>query len=194
MPRRVHPVNLDLKTEFKRAIRVAQFDHEAMNAVSKDSQATRMALLFIFASTFAGGLGAWVFPIHYGPVVYRATLLQTFGNILGACALILAGIYVLNHLANRWFKGVGSFETLFRVVGYGYVVGLLYFVPMLDLLVSLWILVLLVKTLIHVKRLTPEYAVISLVVMGLLFAVFLSLFENLNPANLYGGLFVIPDL
>jgi len=160
--------------------------------VSKDPLATGSAVLIIAISSFAGALGSLLFPVRYGPVTYRPTLLEAFGHAIVAIFLVVLVVYLIHIVANNLFKAHGDFVSLFRVVGHGYVIGVLTFFPVLSVVVLLWMLVLIVRILKDVKRLSTENAVISVILAGLTVFVILALFQNLNADNLYGGLYLVP--
>ena len=185
-------LDLDLKTEFKRAIIVAKFDQKVMRAVAHDRALTRPALFFIILSSLAGAAGSLIFPIRYGEVIYVPTFFDALFNAISAIFFVGLVLYVLNFIADRFFQGKGTFLMFFRVVGYGYVVGILNLFPVLNFAVGIWMLILLWKILIYVKELTPRNAVFTLVILMVLGVFFGMLWGNLNPGDLYGRLYVMP--
>jgi len=184
---------MNFKKTLLQAFEVAKLNHPAMHAVYKDCSATRIAVLIIFLSSLAGAMGSLLFPVKYGPVVYRPTVFEALSHALVAFFLILGSIYLLHFVANRFFKAHGTFDGLLRVIGHGYIIGFLNIFPVLALVVFLWMMVFIVKTLIEIKKLTAEKAIMALIVAVVVVFVFLTIFQDLNADNLYGGLYVIPN-
>lgn len=185
----------DFKQELQRAFQVVKLQAQAMTAVSKDSNATRMAVLFIVLSSFLGGLGSMLFPsyAYRGLVVYRPTLFQVFEQTIAASLMLIFAIFLVHFFAVQLFKARGSFEEFFRVAGYAYVVGILNFCPPLTLVVGLWTLVVLWKALIVVKRMAREKAVLTLVAVLVVFcSLYFFLFTSILSTNLFGGLYFTP--
>ncbi len=183
---------MNLPAILKRAIKIVELNDSAIKSVSKDPSATGPAVLIIAISSFAGAIGSLLFPVKYGPVTYRPTLMEAIGHALIAILFVLAVVYLLHLIANHLFKAHGDYVSLLRVVGHGYVIGFLNIFPALSVLVLLWMLVMQVRILKDIKRLTTENAVIAMILTGIVVFVFLALFQDLNADNLYGGLYLVP--
>lgn len=183
---------MNFKKELSRAVKIAKLDIHAMHSVAQDKEATGPALTMIVLASMAGAIGSFAFPVRYGPVVYRPTLFEAFSHALIGFVLVLGLIYGLHLLADHFFKGQNSFESFLRVMGYGYVIGFLNVFPVLTLVVAIWMVVILIKSLVEVKKLTAEHAVISFVIAVVSLFVLFGLFQGLNAANLYGGLYLSP--
>ena len=185
-------MSLHLKSEFERAFKIATFDPHMMAEVAKEKAALPLAILFIVLASFAGALGAYVFPLEYGLVIYQPTAVEALWNGVSAMIWIFSALFILHLIANGIFKAKGSFHPFLRVVGYGYVIGLLHFFPILSVLVGLWGLVLVFVILKNVKKLSTKKAAFSLLLLIIILGIFFTLHESINPANLYGGLYVVP--
>ncbi|EKD92618.1 MAG: hypothetical protein ACD_28C00386G0008 [uncultured bacterium] len=182
------------KQEFRRALDVARFHPDAMDFVARHASLNRNAAIFIALASLAGAVGSLLFPLREGRVSYSPTIVEALFNAGMAVLLIGLVLFLLNGIAERVFRAPSDFGSFFRVVGYGYVVGFLNVVPALRVLTSLWVIVLIIQVLMRVKRLSLPQAVISLVFLSLLLFVVFVLFQGLNPANLYGGLYFSPTL
>ena len=185
----------NFKQELQRAFDVIRLQKQAMTAVSKDPNATRMALLFIVGGSFFGGVGLRLFPsyAYRGLVIYRPTLFQIFEQTFVASLLLIFAIFLVHFFAVKFFKARGSFEEFFRVAGYAYVAGVLNIYPLLTLGVGLWTLVVLWKALTVVKRMTREKAVLTLVAVLVVFSfLYFFLFMSVLSTNLLGGQYFTP--
>jgi hypothetical protein len=184
--------SIDINKEFKRAVQVLKLDASAMTALAKDKNATPVAIFLIVFSSFAGALGSIVFPMTYGPVTYRPALFEAFSNMVVSVGLVFLMLVVLNFFADRLFKGKSDFESLIRVVGYGYLIGVLNFFPVLSALVGIWLLIVFVYAMKTVKGLSFEQAVLNIIMVIVLLVGLFMLVQGLNPANIYGGLYLAP--
>ncbi len=183
---------MHLQQAFRRALKVAQLDKDIIRSVASDRHATGAAILMIALGSVAGAIGSVAFPVRYGLVIYRPTLWEAFQNSILAFVLVIAAIFLLHVAAEQIFKAKGSFHALLRVVGFGYVVGLLNVLPVLSFVVAIWMVVLIVKSLMEVKHLSMEQSIISVIGVAVVLFVVFSLFSGLDAANLYGGLYVGP--
>lgn len=169
-----------------------ELNDAAIKKVAGDQSLTWEAVFIIAFSSFCGAFGSYVFPLKYGPVTYQPTMIEAFGHFLIAIFLFLGVVYLLHLAANYLFKAHGDYFSLLRVTGHGYVIGVLNVMPVLSILVFVWMLVLLVRILKDIKKLTVEQAIICMVVTGIIVFVLMALFQDLNADNLYGGLYLIP--
>jgi hypothetical protein len=185
-------MNHHLPTEIQRAIKVAMFNQRTIQSVAKDKAVTPLATILIVLGSFAGALGSYVFPIEYGPVTYRTTVFEAIANGITAAFWIVVMLLTLNFVADRLFKGHGSFQSFLRVVGYGYIIGLFGLFPILSVLVGIWALIILFKALHYVKGLSVEQSALSLLLTAGFLLLLFSLLGEVTAANLYGGLYVLP--
>lgn len=175
------PLSYHFKTEFKRALDVAKLNPSRMTAVAQSPQLTQMAVLFVLMASFAGAFGPFFFPIHQGPVSYSPTFFEALMNGVTASLMVFLSLYLVNLIADRVFHAKGSFEVFFRVVGYGYLVGLLNIFPALNFISSLWILVIVYKVLKMFKHLSARDAVLTLVILAVVYGLLIMLLSGLNP-------------
>jgi hypothetical protein len=180
------------RQEFVRALKVVQWDSSTVKSVARDPEATSGAVLWIALATLAGAAGSVIFPIDYKGVRYQPTILEAFGQAFFSFALIVGVLYAVHFVGNRLFKGRVAFGPFFRVLGYGYVVGLLSIFPILGFLVALWILFFTVKTLQTIDGLKPQQAIFSVLLTVMAVTVVFFLAMGLNPGALYGGFYLIP--
>ncbi len=180
----------DFFLEIRRAWRVARLEPKAIQEVAHNRHLTLSALGFIAASSLAGAFGAVLFPVEVGPVVYRPTVFEALVHGVLAFLWMLLLILFLQGIAQRFFGGAGSYWGLVRMMGYGYAVGILNLIPWLSPFVLIWMMVLSLRALHHGKGLTPNQAGLTLLAVIVIFAVMALLFQNINPANLYGGIVV----
>lgn len=176
----------------KQALKVVELNDASIKKVAGDQSLTWEAVFIIVLSSFCGAFGSYVFPLKNGLVTYKPTIIEAFGHLLVAVFLFLGVVYLLHLMANYLFKAHGDYFSLLRVTGHGYVIGVLNVLPVLSILVFVWMLVLLVRILKDVKRLTVEQSIICMVVTGIVVFVCLALFQDLNADNLYGGLYLVP--
>lgn len=176
--------------ELRRAVRVARLEPKAIREVAHDRRATPLALGFVAVSSLAGAFGAFLFPIEMGPVVYRPTIFEALVHGISAFFWILLLVVLLHHIAQRFFSGAGSYWSLVRMMGYGYAVGVLNFIPWFSPFILIWMMVLTLRALHHGKGLTPNQAGLTLFSVIVIFAVTALLFQSIDPANLYGGIVV----
>lgn len=181
-----------LPTELRRAVRVALFNDASIRAVAQDPPITPLATILIIVSSFAGALGSYVFPISVGIVQYRPTLLEALFSGVGAVFWVVIALFILNWISDRLFMGKGTFQSFLRVVGYGYVVGLLGFFPLLSVVVGLWMVAVVFKALMITKGLNWEKSALVLLFTVVIMMTLFSLLGEVTPAHLYGGLYVAP--
>jgi hypothetical protein len=183
---------MDFVQSIKQAFKVVELNDHAIRKVAKDQSATWPAIIIVIVASFCGAFGSILFPIKYGPVIYRPTFLEAVGHAIVAVFLFLIIVYLLHLVANHLFQARGDYLSLLRVIGHGYIIGVLSLLPVLSILVLIWGLVLLVRILKDVKRLKAEQAIIAVVLVGMVIFVFLAIFQDLNADNLYGALYLVP--
>lgn len=178
------------RQDVRRAFQIVRWDESVVRETAHDPAATRGAILWIALATLAGAAGSVFFPIDYKGVRYQPTLLEALGQAIFSFTLIVGFLYVVHFLAHRLFKGRAAFAPFFRVLGYGYRVGLLSIFPGLGFLVALWMFFLVIKGLEGIDGLKAQEAVFTLLLTLMAFVVLFFLGVGLNPGSLYGGFYL----
>lgn len=142
-------LNFDVKDEFKDAFEVVKLNVAKMQEISQRIDATKPALLFIILSSLVTTLGLVIFSL-----ATIETAIGGFGDLtvfLVASGWILAiilpivelivYIWLLSFIAEKIFNGRAYFDQFFRVMGYGSVIRLINVVPSLQIISSVWFLV-----------------------------------------------------
>lgn len=154
--------------------------------------ATRRALVFIVCSSLAAAAGSYLFPVRFGPVLYRPTFFEMAWHVVFAVFAVFFSLGLMSVFAHRFFKARVSFESFFRVVGHGYAVGLLYLFPFFSLLIFGWILLMVWRVLHTVFDLDLWEALWCVLATALVWGLLIAGVQGLTPGHLFGGLYLLP--
>ncbi|MBU1992753.1 MAG: YIP1 family protein [Patescibacteria group bacterium] len=184
-----------IKKDFQTAFRVLILDKHAMEGVSRDSQKTFMALVFLVVPTITNVVLASLTVRHFSSFHFQA--------LLGGLVMAIVGIFLASYIAEKGFRGTAHHMGFFRVIGFASLIGWLNMVAYFYLLlgvsglssiksivsfvVGIWTLVIFYKALRYVHNLKDGDAVIVIVatIVGML--VVQGLFVKLFGFS--GGLF-----
>lgn len=158
---------------FVSAFKVVILDHKATSALAKEKNIFKEGFFFIALSALASGVGVLLFPrARYGGVVlYRPDLLNTLGTVLLSFVVTALALYVISWLAEEVFKGKLNHKSLFGVLAYAQVVGLIALVPRLAVLGMLWSLVVLAMVLHREAKLSWVSIAVLLIASVVILAV-----------------------
>lgn len=164
--------HLDFAGGFKKFLAIVQLDKKVVEEVATDEKMNAMAAIYLLIGSIASPLAMFIFGVRLFGVAVRADLVSTLISAVVAVVMALAGFVVITLVANRMFKGQGTFEQIFRVMGLvsllnvisvlGFIVGPL--AAILSFAVAIWSLVVSFNVLKLVFKLDNANAVLTVVV------------------------------
>ncbi|MBN2086907.1 YIP1 family protein [Candidatus Peregrinibacteria bacterium] len=194
----------NITAEIKTAINVVLFDKTAMNHVMADKKKTVFGLYIIIASAVLALITQLVF---MGKFLSLSFVIK--GAIMQVIMAVIS-IYLLSLIAQKVFGGKGKHDEFFRVASYASILGWLgalgpvlagalgaftggAVTMVLSLAVLIWGIVLIIKILALVHKLSGAKIAGTLIVMLIVVAIFSKLFNygSMGRTN-YSGNFEIP--
>lgn len=193
----------DIAKEFMNAIEILKLNGKKMEEVANAKAAALPALIFI-------ALGALAF--HVGVYFYIANMFKGLAGLAGLAGMsdvsfappildlvisfvllvvvTVAQIFVMDFVANTFFKGQGKFGQLFRVLGYANLVMIVSLFMQLGIIGGIWLLIVSYVALTKIKKLDATNTVLTLIITIVVVAV-LSYLVNLLFVNVFhlGGMF-----
>jgi len=185
----------DIGKEFMNAIEVLKLNGKKMEEIANLKSAALPALLFIV-------IGALAF--HIGVYYYIANMFKGLAGLAGlagmddvsfappildlAISFVLlvvvsvVEIFVVDFVANTFFKGQGKFGQLFRVLGYANLAMVLSLFMQIGFIGGIWMLVVTYVALTKLKKLDSTNTVLTIIISLVIVAV-LSYLLNLLFVN-----------
>lgn len=178
-----------LKGGFADVIEILKLNKSRISAVAnRESEGIGIALVYLIIGAIGAPLGTAI--IGYSLLGTRITtpFMSALFAALVAAVVAAVTLYITSLVAEKLFKGKGTFSQFFRVMGYAYilnVVGFLTIVPFLGSLASIYMLVVTFVALQEVHKLDTTNAVLTILVT---IAVFMVLFYLLAMIGFSGGM------
>lgn len=168
-------------TELKTAVQIVLFNKTAMSNVAADKSKTKFGLYIIIA----GALLTLV-----SQLIFMGGFISLMGGLKSALmqvVMAIISIYVLSLIAQKVFNGKGRHDEFFRVVAYASILGWLGalapltvvalgllagggIMMLLSLVIGVWGLILIVKILSHVHKLSGGRIAGTIIVMLIIVA------------------------
>jgi len=175
------------KKEVMKAVEVIKLKGSAMTEVAGDEKSNVPAGIFILLAGLAMALNSYVFPISFMGITYRpgidTVLIQAV--IYAVCSA--AGIFVLDFVSRKLFKGKGKSCELFRTCGYASLLGVAGILPVAGLLAGLWMLAIYFNALKNVEKLDDGSAVGAMVVSIVAVVVIFGAIGMVSGGMMFGG-------
>lgn len=163
---------MDFNALWQRLLRALKLENGVFAEIGNDPKATGEAVLIAAVSGLIGGIG------NGGRGIITGAIAGVIGLAIGTGILFVVG---------KIFKGQGAYVQLFRGLGYATFPQIAGFIPIVGWLIGLWGVVMAVKSVQEINRVSMGAAVatvlIPAVILGILIAVvFVAFF-----AALYGA-------
>ncbi len=174
-------------SELKTAVQVVLFNKTAMSHVAADKSKTKFGLYIIIVGALLTLVSQLIFMGGF------ITLIGGLKSALIQVVMTIISIYVLSLIAQKVFKGKGKHDEFFRVVAYASVLGWIgaltplvfglfgllggaTIVMLLGLTMGIWGIILLVKILAFVHKLSGGRIAGTIIVMLILVAIVSKIF------------------
>ncbi len=164
--------DVDFGGAFKQLVEVLKLNKKAIESVASNVKGGAAAAIFLVAGAIAAPLGSLLFGYKFMNVVYRPDIVTVLIQAALAVVMTVAVLFITTMVANKLFKGKGSFADYFRVMGLVYGLNVVAFlgvaVPSLTSLVSLiigiWILVVTFYAIQTIFKLDNTNAILTIIV------------------------------
>lgn len=167
--------DVDFGNAFQQLLAILKLDKTMIKKVADNKKGGGTAALFLLIGTAVTPLAQMIFGVRLLNVTVRPDLVATLLSILSALIGIVLGYFVMTIVANKLFKGKGTFAQFFRVMGLvagiNVVMLLAVFVPglgaLLGVVVGIWGLVVgytVLKTIFHLDNTNAILTIIVTVV------------------------------
>jgi hypothetical protein len=157
-----------LKGGLKDVIEILKLNKSRISAVAgRESEGITVALVYLIIGAIGAPLGTAVFGVTFFGTRITTPILNALVNCVVAAVVGALVLYVTSFVAEKVFKGKGTFSQYFRVMGYAYllnVVGFLTMIPFLGALASLYLLVVSFVALKEVHKLDSTNVVLTILV------------------------------
>ena len=163
------PGKFDFQKEFMNAIEILKLNEKKMMEIATRKTTATAAFLFVLIGVVSTSLGTYLM----FPSMWRPSISFLIVNILVSLVAFFIGVFVIDFVASKFFNGKGNFGQLFRVMGYAYVLMIPYIllavipslVAILGLVLGIWMLIVVFKTISVVKKLNPTNTVFTLLIV-----------------------------
>lgn len=190
--------DLDFGGAFKQFLEILKLNKKAIESVAGNAKGGAAALIFLVAGAIAAPLGSLIFGYKILNVVYWPDIVAVLIQAVFAAVMAVAVIFVTTVVANKLFKGKGSFADYFRVMGLAYglnvVILLGYAVPslapLLGLVASIWGLVIMFYALQIIFKLDNTNVILTIIVTIVAMVVLSAVVASLG----YGAAYSTIDL
>ncbi len=174
-------------SELKTAVQVVLFNKTAMSHVAADKKKTKFGLYIIIAGALLTLISQLIFMGGF------ISLMGGLKSALMQVVMAIISIYVLSLIAQKVFKGKGKHDEFFRVAAYASILGwigalspLIFglfglfgsasIIMLLSLVIAIWGLILIVKILAFVHKLSGGAIAGTIIVMLVLVAIVSKIF------------------
>jgi len=158
-----------VKGGFMDVLEILKLNKPKIDAVgAKESEGITMALIYLAIGAIGAPLGGAIIGYTFMRVTVRTPIFSALIGWVIATVLAFAGFYITNIVAERLFKGKGTFPQYFRVMGYASLASLLGFItiiPIVGSLAGLWVsLVINYFALKQIHKLDNTNAILAMIV------------------------------
>ena len=186
--------HMDFGSAFKKVVEIAKLNKTAMSEVANDEKLNSVALVFWLVSFLAAPLGMLIFGISFFGVTVHASFTDVAVEFLRNLLMAAAGLYAVTLVANRLFKGAGSFAQMFRLMGFVSLINVLLLIGYLlqgllmiiGLVVAIWTAIVGFNALQVAFNLDAKNAAFTLIVTFVVMMVVSSIVSGFGGAGSYG--------
>lgn len=129
---------MDFQKSLQQAWHIALLNESAMQAVAKDKNSLKPALVLLGLVSLVGHLGIYFFPSTVGMITYRMDLFWVLHQSILSFILFILGILILGFLEEKVFHGRLTMTAFLKVLGHGSVVYFLALYPSFAFPAHLW--------------------------------------------------------
>lgn len=172
-----------LKTGFE----ILKLDRKAMSSAASDEEATKWGVVTVVLTyLILGLLSAFVLAAAtFGLAAFAGPILLVAYPIMGLVGLFIGSGVV--YLVAKLFGAQGTYMGLVRPFGLASMINVLSFIPVVNFLVGIWVLVVSVVTISETQRLSIGKAIGVVVVLIVLAFLLSMLLAGALLVNLLGG-------
>jgi len=164
--------DVDLGGAFKQFLEVIKLNKKAIEGVAGNKKGGAVAAIFLVAGSIAAPLAQLIFGVRFLNVVYRPDVVSILIQAAIAIVIAVLVIFITTIVANKLFKGKGSFADYFQVMGLAYGLNVLMFLgpilpslaPLISLVVGIWVLIISFYALQSIFKLDNTNAVLTIIV------------------------------
>lgn len=190
--------DVDLGGAFKQFVEILKLNKKVIEGVAGNAKAGASAAIFLLVGAAAAPLAQFIFGVRFLNVVYRPDIVHVLVQWLLAVVMAVGVIFVTTVVANKLFKGKGSFAGYFKVMGLMYGVNVLTAVgflvpalaPLLGLVVGIWMLVVSFYAIQAVFKLDNTNTVLTMIVAVVAMVAIMAVIGSLG----YGAAYSTIDL
>ncbi len=190
--------DVDFGGAFKQFVEILKLNKKAIESVAGNAKGGAAAVVFLVAGAIAAPLGSLIFGYKFMNVVYRPEIVHVLIQAVLAAAMAVAVIFVTTIVANKLFKGKGSFADYFRVMGLAYGLNVLVLAgyavpslaPLIGLVVGVWGLVITFYALQLIFKLDNTNVILTIIVTIVAMVVLSGIVASLG----YGAAYSSVDL
>lgn len=155
----MHHKNIDFKKELQRAWNIALLKKTDMHHIEHGGKMeTTFGYYVITASALLSAIGLRFFNRWFTPSAVDSVI-----SIVLHIVLMIAGIYLMSLIAEKFFKGKGKHDAFFRIMSYGLIVSWISIIPSLSVIGGVWFIYLAFRFLKDVHKLKNAGAIGTLI-------------------------------
>lgn len=180
--------DVDFGGAFKQFLEIIKLNKKAIESVAANVKGGASAAVFLVAGAIAVPLGSLIFGYKFLNVVYRPDIVPVLIQAVLAVVMTGAVIFVTTLVANKLFKGKGSFPEFFRVMGLAYGLNILALLgmavsslyPLIALVVGIWVLIIMFYSIQIVFKLDNTNTILTIIVTVVAFVVLSAVIASLG--------------
>ncbi|MFA5788858.1 MAG: hypothetical protein WC924_03245 [Candidatus Gracilibacteria bacterium] len=158
---------MDIQKSVKQAWEILTLKQPTMQAVAKDPNALKPALIILAGASVIAALGGFIFPSTIGMVTYRLGVLDFVVQAAVSVGLGIAVLYTTGYLAQYVFHSKLDMNGLVQVMGHAMLVSALGIFSPLSSIAGIWTLVVLC-TVLHSLGKMQAGSIILLILLEIL--------------------------
>lgn len=190
--------DVDLGGAFKQFLEVIKLNKKILEGVAGNKKGGASAAIFLILGAIAAPLAQLIFGVKFLNVTYRPDIVSVLIQAVIAVVIAVLVIFVTAVVANKLFKGKGSFAEYFRVMGLAYGLNVVNFLgpiipslsPLLALVISIWVLVVSFYAIQAIFKLDNTNTVLTIIVTVVAFVALGAIVASLG----YGAAYTNVDL
>ncbi|HLG25460.1 MAG TPA: Yip1 family protein [Candidatus Gracilibacteria bacterium] len=188
--------DLNVGGAFQKFLGLLKLDKKVIEEVANDEKGGVSAALFLLVGVVAGPLVGWLVGVRVLGVTVRVDLGVMLGQVVFALVISVLTIFITTLVANKLFKGHGTFAQYFRVMGLANGLGVVNVVGSLmfslamiaGLVAGLWMLAIGFTAIKAVFKLDDTNAVLTIIVTVVAYVVLGAVVSALGFAGATAGL------
>jgi len=195
---KIPPVNFKdvtpdkVRNGFMDVLEILKLNKKKIDEVgARDSEGITLALIYMALGAIATSLGGAIFGYTFMGITVRTPILNALLGGLVAILVAFVGFYITNIVAQKLFKGQGTFPQYFRVMGYASLVnvlGVLTILSILGSLAGLWVgLVINYFALKQIHKLDNTNAILAMIVSFVITLILAFIVASIGISAVMGG-------